>query len=529
MPIRFRVTNLTSTAGETVVLPVTGVTCIVGGNNAGKSQMLREIASRVSNPIANVESVTLAEMAVERPVGTVDETREWLEQNAMRVSTRPEEGRLFSATAGVGQTADQVHRWFNATTQGEAYLGNIADFFLAWTTAGTLATYATGVDGSRAIDQKNRPLSRVFRDGDLEAELSELARATFGTGLVLDRINPELRLRVGELEVDAPLINRPTVEYADAVAALPVLEHQGDGFRSFVGLTLLVMAEHPDVLLLDEPEAFLHPGQARALGRWLATRAATHDMQIVLATHDRDIVLGLLEGASAAHVTLIRLGRDGDRTHMTQLAPADVTTVWQQPVLRYSNVLQGLFHRRVVVCEGDGDCRFYGAALDELAQHQGKRALADDILFVPGSGKGGIPALLRATQSLGVDSRAIADFDVLRDKTDVENIVVALGGTWSDELTADYKEFVKVPNAAQSWDTLKVTGIAAVPAGTSYTAGVRLMDRLAVIGLYVVPVGEMEGFDKQIAVHGPAWVAAALSAKSHQSNQVRDFLAPLLM
>lgn len=43
MSVEFKYTSVTSSAGERVDLPTAGVVCVVGGNNVGKSQLLREL------------------------------------------------------------------------------------------------------------------------------------------------------------------------------------------------------------------------------------------------------------------------------------------------------------------------------------------------------------------------------------------------------------------------------------------------------------------------------------------------------
>ena len=132
--------------------------------------------------------------------------------------------------------------------------------------------------------------------GELEEELSTLAFEAFGISLTLDRVNTEVRLRVGQVVgIPVPPISHPTLAYADAVASLAALENQGDGIKSFLGLALTVLSTNVDLICVDEPEAFLHPAQARTLGRWLSRQATLRNIQILVATHDRDFVLGLLE------------------------------------------------------------------------------------------------------------------------------------------------------------------------------------------------------------------------------------------
>lgn len=406
-------------------------------------------------------------------------------------------------------------------------LGAAAPFFLHHTSAGALAGHAAGSAPVGPVHGGgSNPLGRLYRDGDLEAELDALSRSTFSQGLLLDRANAEFRLRVGDVHVPVPPLNHPTREYADAVLDLPLLDDQGDGMRSFVGLALLVMARPPGVLLIDEPEAFLHPGQARALGRWLGGAAHERDLQVIIATHDRDLLLGLLE--ASAPINVVRITRQDDRNSLAQLPPDEIQEVWADPVLRYSNVLQGLFHRQVVVCESDGDCRFFGAALDELALATDRRAIADDVLFVPGGGKQRVAAIARALGRLRVRSRAIVDFDVFRSKDILRGMVESVAGTWTDDMGADYVAMVAPIQERSLWDQVKNQGMAAVPPGEPNAAAQRLMSALTTIGVHVVPVGEMEGFDRSQSLHGAAWVSTAIERGVHKSEPLAAFVGPLL-
>lgn len=529
MAIRFRITTIKSTGGDVVTFPESGVTCVVGGNNAGKSQFLSEIWRLVDQPVRDQEPLTIADMRVLRPGGTVEETEDWLRSHAISYDTAPGTAARYAVRAGdSGQTAAEIHEWFDSTHQGGAYLGNASQFFVHHATAGTLAGYAAGAVDSRSYNSANAPLGKLFRSGELETALSNAAFETFRERLVLDRVDVEIRLRVGEVSAAVPPINRPTKEYSDAVAALPLLDAQGDGLKSFAGLALHLLAERPNVLLVDEPEAFLHPGQARAVGRWLADQAVANDVQLIIATHDRDIVLGLLQAQTAAPVNVLRVSRDGSQTHLSQLQPDEVRAVWNSPVLRYSNVLQGLFHRKVVICESDGDCRFFGAALDELAFAEGKRALADDVLFVPAGSKNRIGTIAGSLAHLKVAAEAIVDFDALRYRADLKGIVAGLGRTWSPTMESNHRVFNKAPNDEAVWRILKNSGLNSVTPGAPYTACVALLRELAEVGVRVIGVGELEDFNKNINLHGAGWVSEALDQDTHKSLAVQELVRGVL-
>jgi ABC-type cobalamin/Fe3+-siderophores transport system ATPase subunit len=527
MAIEYRISAITSRAGEEISLPSPGVTCVVGGNNVGKSQLLRELRQLASESDTSGLLLIASATAV-TPTGSEDDTRDWLEERAVRYDSAPGSPARYALRIGdLGMSLADFHYWVNSEDSDDPYLGNISRFFLEHASAGTLGSYAAGYvqpDGSG----NNYALMKLRASGDLEAELSQVIREAFGYGVVLDRLDIETRLRVGGVEADVPPLNRPTLEYARALAQLPTLDSQGDGFRSFVGVASQVLTHRFDVMLIDEPEAFLHPGQARVLGRWLAEQASARGMQIVVATHDKDFVIGLLSAGDASAINLVRLSRTGDTTRFTQLQPEEVAEVWARPVLRFSNVLQGLFHAKIVVCEGDADCRFYGAALESKAIADRRRAVADDTLFVPAAGKTGIPAALEAVARLGVESWAFPDFDVLKNKTDIKKIVAAIGGTWSPKIDDLYTQFARVVNAGALWDQVKHAGLGALPPGDGYEAAIDLLHCLSEIRVRIVPLGEMESFDKGTSLHGSAWVSHALEARVHESSAVRDYVLPVL-
>jgi energy-coupling factor transporter ATP-binding protein EcfA2 len=524
--MRARIRGFTGQGGDTVALAESGVTCIVGSNNVGKSQALRDLMTLLSLP-EDAQTVAVASLDLAHPGSDAEEIAAWLPSiAAVRPATPGMPPNYAPVHGGNALSLTQVRAHLR---RSQSSLGAAATFYAWHATAGSLLGFATGSLGLGPGLTVGSPLGRLFRDGALEAELSTLSKSVFGLPLLLDRISGDVRLRVGKIDVPVPPMDRPTVEYANAVGGLPSLETQGDGVKSFLGLALAVVAGQSQILLVDEPEAFLHPAQARALGRWLSAEAIRRDIQVVVSTHDRDLVLGLLDGGPSSVVTVLRITRSEQGNRLHELPSNDLAAVWADPVLRYSNVLQGLFHRRVVICEADADCRFFGAVLDDLADTSGSRAEADDVLFVPSGGKQRVGALATALARLGVVADAVLDFDVLRQKTDVKGIVEALGGAWVSEIDNDYVTVSRALNNGSLWDVAKQQGLAAVPQGEPYTAAERLLTALAAMGVRVVPIGEMEGFDRSIGLHGAGWVSTKLAANGHKTCQpARDFVLGIM-
>ena len=77
------------------------------------------------------------------------------------------------------------------------------------------------------------------------------------------------------------------------------------------------------------------------------------------------------------------------------------------------------------------------------------------------------------------------------------------------------------------WRQIKRGGIAALPGGDASTVSVRLLNGLREIGLFVVPVGELERWDTTVGVHGPAWVNALLEHGDGLPAPARAFVREL--
>lgn len=508
-----KIRKIVTNCGDVARLPSVGVTCIVGSNNTGKSQLLRDIVSIFEN--RNIRPTVLTEAPLTRgiPKPTLEQITYWLERTALR-QPNPS-GDTYTAMGG-GQNMT-VQSFANQITQGDpSFLGPTRPFYCWYADAGSRVGLGGGSLGTGGMGPNPHPLARLYRDGELEERLSKLAEETFGFPLTLDRINGNVRLLVGTPSVAAPPINRPTREYADAVASLIPLDSQGDGVKSFIGLALHALVGDQSIILIDEPEAFLHQSQAKALGRWIANESKARDRQVVMATHSRDIILGLLAGG--AEVTVLRLTRDGAHSHLKQLTPDDLAAVWDDPILRYSNVLDGLFFKSVVVCEADADCRFYGAVLDHWANDDSSRINPDDVLFVPSGGKDKVPNIVKALQALGVDTYAIVDFDVLKKKAKCKQIVEALGGDWG-VVNSDYVAVANALNAnsGTQWNQVKTQGLSGVPQGSPSEAAERMLATLRSQKLSIVRVGELEGFDRTIAGHGSEWVNIMLARHGHET------------
>jgi len=76
----FTIVSITSKSGTTINLPPSGVLCVVGGNNVGKSQFLGDIMMRISGRRDDLPSVLVEEVDY-RFLLNASNAVEWLHTN----------------------------------------------------------------------------------------------------------------------------------------------------------------------------------------------------------------------------------------------------------------------------------------------------------------------------------------------------------------------------------------------------------------------------------------------------------------
>lgn len=538
------VRSLNLNDGQTVPVPATGVVLVVGPNNSGKSQALRDISKAISS---DSEAGIVVESADIDFSGTADELLATFEEDRAILRSPTAGDRVALGTRGAQPVSTTIEWW---SSRASYIVGGYFTLFADTENRLEASKPTTGID--LYAEDPQHPLHHLYARRSVEERLNEISQEAFGQGVFLDTWGggTSWSLRVGNIET--PNNPRPTQEFLDSIQQAPLLREQGDGVRSMIGLLLNLFTGHQSVSLIDEPEAFLHPPQARYLARILSEDAADSGYAAFMSTHSADIVHGTLEGR--APTTVIRLVREGDVNHASVLDNEAVRRLWGDPLLRYSNLLEGLFSDAAIVCESDADCKFWASIWDSLERQDGQQR-RPDLLFTSCGGKHRMHVAVEALRAARVPVVALGDFDVLNDWSVVSRLVRAAGGDPA-ELEQDWKvlnsaltsnsrtpsvagmreavdtafsavtevtmkalapvrEAMKIENG---WDRVKNAGMAGVPKGDQYAAGERLVAALGSLRIHVAPVGEMEDFVPAVGGHGPGWVADVLEQHRHESS-----------
>lgn len=538
------------------------IVVVVGPNNAGKSATLRAIRDKLQE--AASPSPVLRSLQIEKR-GSSEEFAAWVEGWAKRQPENPQ-NPAFSA---VGHTAHRSHI-ASSWQRGDHSLPHIARWLCHFLSADErLGICNPPSHVSLTQNGPQHPIHYLQRDDALELSLSAQFKQAFGSDLIVHRnAGSNVPLHVGERPMLQVGEDRVSLSYIERLETLPQLQTQGDGMRSFAGVLLATSVGRESILLVDEPEAFLHPPQAKLLGSSLVARRGP-DRQLFIATHSADIVRGVLD-ANSPDVKVVRIRRNGNVNVVRLLENSRVQELWSDPLLRYSNILDGLFHEAVIVCEADSDCRFYSAVLEALRLSSPGGQRQPDLMFTHCGGKARLPVVIRSLREVDVPVKAVADFDVLSDEQPLRAIVESLGGDWSslerdwrqvkssvdakrpDLNTADVKrefdhllsavgtavlpekvraDLQSVIRRSSAWSNAKLVGKSFVPPGEPSRACDRLLSTLRQLGLHVVDVGELEGFVRTVDGHGPKWVNEVLGrdlANDPELENARRFALDLI-
>ncbi|GAB3255898.1 hypothetical protein GCM10027347_17360 [Larkinella harenae] len=544
--------------GTTVELKKNEIIALVGPNNAGKSATLREITDSIKQN--NVTNIITQSVKINKEA-TSEELFKFISENYKNDINLLDHFRIGDRS--INKQGIEI-RW-NESSNCLYELANI--FLLHLSTESRL--HLSNSPGSFNLLKENpiHPIQYLYKYDSLEKKFSEYFKQAFGQDLIVNRgAGSLIPLHVGNRPMPKDGEDRLSVDYLTELNKLPTIEDQGDGMRGFVGVLLSVFVTFSKIVLIDEPEAFLHPPQAYLLGKMLS-KDLPSNKQIFLATHSEDLLKGLIDG-NADRIKIIRIQRSGSKNEVKELNSEDIKTLWKNPLLKYSNILDGIFHSRVIVCESDGDCKFYSAVLDSIINSD---EAIPDFLFVHCGGKDRIPDVINPLKKLGVRVNAIADFDLLSNKEKTKIIFESLGGNWEsvakdysifknkidekkpERNTIDIKseindilnsittkvlpenkvtEIQTILKKYSPWAQAKEMGKNFIPTGDPRKAFDRMNEAFQGKGLHIVEVGELECFCRDIPSGSkPKWLNEVLTrdlANDTELEEARRFVKRLI-
>jgi len=538
------------TNGTTIKLVSDSLLVAVGPNNSGKSALLRSIISQIRETSPEIQKSPLAAFSLVRSTPFEDVLRLIEHARTPSSSTEP----LYQLP-GYSFYESNARGWWQGDQPLIGYFGRLVISELATRTRLTDCDLQSSFDPFEPKDG-HHPFQRMYSDPDLEAKVSGIVRRAFKKDLIVQRAGAsKIPVYVDNKFARESGDEQYSAQYVQKLQRLDRLEFQGDGIRSFVSIAARVLTEQRPIQIIDEPEAFLHPPQARLIGEVIASYSTGR--QALVATHSSDVLQGLLaDGAS--RVTVVRLSRTKDGGQATFLPADQVAALWNDPILRFSNILDGLFHDAVVLAEGDSDCRFYEA----IAKTNIPGETRPDVHYTYAGGKGRLPTVIKALKGLNVPVATVVDFDVLNAEHPIKDIVGAQGGDWSaikpdwlrlkgfvetnpafvgadqyrekvETLLAScppggvvpketLSEIEKLSKRASPWQLVKEKGLHGLPSGEATEVGELVLQKLAEIGIFVAPNGAVEGFYASLGGKGRRWLEKVFKKDLGADPKLRD-------
>ncbi|MDE0436453.1 MAG: AAA family ATPase [Bryobacterales bacterium] len=499
--------------GEPLNIETPNVTVLVGPNNSGKSLSLREIEALCQGNSDKCLLIKKIDLVLPQ---SFDELMAML---ARHIADPPENHRarpdfFWLARPAIRQGEERIYEEVHHDGLRDAYVrGDSQDIRHAFVRAFTLR-----LDGRTRFDlvdpKETGPLEQypqnhlwaLFKDDANRQKVQDFTQAAFGKYFVVDPTGMRyFRARLSDRKPKSGAEEQALDARARTFhQKAPLVAELGDGVRCSVGLVSAIMSLDQRILLIDEPEAFLHPTLSRHVGRVLAQAARDRDATLITATHSSDFLFGCIQ--AAPDLRIVRLTYDGGRATARTIDSAQILRLMNDPLLRSTSALRALFYRGVVVTEADPDRALYDEINHRLLLE--KEGIEDGI-FINAQNWQTIPRLVAPLREIGIPAAAIFDFDVLMSNQFSHLWPLAYESEQVlQQLQAD-REKVRRLMAVVSKTACKDNGINAFEERDREFVKA-FVDRMAQYGLFFVIVGELECWLSHLGVrkrrNKPTWL-----------------------
>jgi hypothetical protein len=503
------------------------VNIFVGPNNSGKSIALTEIKAFCVN--GRIDDAIVIKNIKFETFGEAKAMSAFARLNRMPASGKalPEGHVLLGDTANSFAISDFTNL-LNASSDPASI---ISQWYLRHDTLGI-----NGLDRIKLVDDQiggdlqqppKTSFQTLFRNNSKRQEVRRIVFEAFGVHFTLDPTHlGKLRCR---------LSSRPPADvseeqglHAEAISfhnqALHISEFS-DGIKAFAGIIAEVIAGDPSVVIIDEPEAFLHPSIANKLGYELCRSASTQEKQIFLSTHSSALVMGCIQ--SNVPTNIIRLTYNNGVATSRILPSDEILALMRHPLLRSAGMLSALFYEFVIVTESDADRVFYQEINERLLQFAPSKGIRN-CLFINAQNKQTIHSLVKPLRQLGIPTAGVVDIDAIKEGgTNWKNLLQSafMPSLSQDSLALSRAAIKKLME--KTGKDMKMHGGIDILGGEDREAAAALLEQLAQYGMFIVPGGELEAWLKHLGTsgHGPAWVVNMFEKMGEDPNN-SDYARP---
>jgi hypothetical protein len=556
-----------------------GLTLIVGPNSSGKSQLLRDIYHSLSGDIRH--RVVASQIVVRKPDFT--NLINSLVEDGLFTRVMDDNGgtQLMPRTiyAGMGQQVGAIaereaQNLYNNYGAADGRRPNqfLNHFGRLLVSALFLDRRLTSLTAVGLIDFLNSPpqhdLHALYMSDIARTRLATEIGTTFGKAIWPDiSRGSNLVLRVSD-SVEIP--NAEDRHSPTKMARFRTIEDEGDGMKSYVATCISILLGERPVTLIDEPEMCLHPPQAYNLGRFIGRNGRSTNIASFVSTHSSHILRGVLQ--ETKDLQIIRLTRREGAFHAHKVSASTLRTALAKPTLRAESILDGIFSQCVVAVEAETDRLVYTTVVETLTTE-----FRGDVHFAPVGGTDGLAGTCELYKTLQIPVAIVADRDVLANADRLQRLLTTLTTAdraaellnvaqivlekirelpptitpieaksrleglaqrrmdWTSHDDAELRR--DVSRLSGDLDRMRRLKYGDVPLPNDIQASLdALIDQLSRIGLFVVPVGELEdwlkGYNLTSSRHNKwAWAneaALRIQEAGVSAGDVWDFIRKLL-
>jgi predicted ATPase len=518
---------------EPLNLSVTPITVFVGPNNSGKSKALRELHHFCREGRLDARGVIIEEALLK------DIEEDNFYKKLSHLEKEPNENEsLPEGNMIVGNYQERVQIRKESLTQavGQVNNGHFREWFCQWFLKfNTLLLDGQGrmqlvreQTGGNLQSPPHNSLSALFRDDEKRREVRRIVNDAFGLYFVIDPTDlGKLKVRFSEEAPKNDMEERGV--HAEAVefhSKAKKIEELSDGVKAFTGIVLELVAGDPMVLLVDEPEAFLHPSLSYKLGKEVSITASEQNKNIFVSTHSSNFIMGCVQ--SGVPINIVRLTYSQGSATARLLPNEKLLQLMRNPLLRSTGVVDGLFYETVIVTESDADRAFYQEVNERLLKYCPQKGISN-CLFINAQNKQTVYQIIKPLRELGIPAIAIVDIDILKEGGQVWSNFLGSGFVpqISQAPLGSIRQAIKQKFADLSIDMKKQGGISSLPSDEKEAAQ-NLLGQLEEYGLFVVPNGELESWLKELEAsgHGPKWLVEVFE-KMGENPDSADYVRPV--
>ncbi|NOQ26784.1 MAG: AAA family ATPase [Bacteroidales bacterium] len=517
---------------DNLKIDITPITIFVGPNNSGKSKILKEINQFCSSGQNEQSNVIIEEIILHK-------INESLGEKILKhiVIESKENETLPEGYVSIGEKfhnkvmlKSKLNESFERPNERD-FLRLFCDLFLSFNTL-----YLNGEGRMHLTKEKNggnlqspptNSLSTLFRDDEKRSKVRRIIYDAFKMYFVIDPTDlGKFKVKLSDITPKSDLeergIHSEAIEFHKKAKSI---EQLSDGVKAFTGIILEIIAGEPLVLLIDEPEAFLHPSLSFKLGKEVAISASEQKKNVFVSTHSSHFLMGCIQ--SGVPVNIVRLTYSRNIATARLLSSGNILTLMRNPLMRSTGVINGLFYEAVVVTESDADRAFYQEINDRLLRFSPDMGIAN-CLFINAQNKQTVHQIIKPLRDIGIPAVAVVDIDILKEggkvwtnfvsSANIPDILSKSLGTMRQEIKKKFTEL--------NLDMKRGGGVTCLPSEEEEVANT-IFDQLNNYGLFVVRNGELESWLTELNAtgHGPKWLIETFE-KMGENPESAKYLKP---